>query len=94
MKKLDSILAETKLRTRPKNLSTEFQEYGVYLTEELGDLKHYALYIKLAQTYERGLLEEALTFTKDYSSAKSKGRVFMWKLKQLRENSKEHSADS
>lgn len=87
MKKIASLLEENQLRTRPKNSSTEFQEYGVYLTEELGDLKHYALYIKLAQTYQRGLLEEALNFTKGYSSAKSKARIFMWKLKQLRENS-------
>lgn len=88
MKKIASLLEENQLRTRPKNLSTEFQEYGVYLTEELGDLKHYALYIKLAQTYQRGLLEEALNFTKGYSSAKSKARIFMWKLKQLRTTAK------
>lgn len=84
MKKLSSILEESRHKARPKNLSTEFQVYGVYLTEELGDLKHYALYIKLAQTLDRRLLEEALSYTKAYTSAKSKAKVFMWRLKQLR----------
>ena len=54
------------------------------MADTLGDTKHYSLYIKLAKTYERGLLEEALNYTKDYTRAKSKARVFMWKLTQLR----------
>ena len=85
MKAIAKILAETKNPQRPTNLHTEFQQYGVWLCEQLGDLKHYSLYIKLAKTIDRALLEEALTFTKGYTNAKSKGKVFMWKLKQIRE---------
>lgn len=88
MKSILKVLEETKGVKRPKNLSTEFQVYGVYLAEELGDLKHYSLYIKLAKTLDRRLLDEALTFTKGYLTAKNKGRVFMWKLKQLRDEKK------
>ena len=84
MKKLGSIIAETKF-DRPKNLSTEFQVYGVYLAEQLGDTKRYSLYIKLAKVTPRALLDEALTYTKGYTNAKSKAKVFMWKLKQLKE---------
>lgn len=84
MKKLSQIMAEVKNPNRPKNLHTEFQQYGVYLAEELEDTAHYSLYIKLAKTTARHLLDEALTYTKGYTNAKNKGRVFMWRLKQLR----------
>ncbi len=84
MKKLSKILDEAKFPDRPKNLYTEFQQYGVWLCEQLGDLKRYSLYIKLAKEVDRALLEEALTFTKGYTSAKSKPKVFMWRLAQLR----------
>lgn len=90
MKKLGSIIAETKFN-RPKNLSTEFQVFGVYLAEQLDDTKRYSLYIKLAKDTPRGILNEALTYTKAYTTAKSKARIFMWKLKQLREVSTQGS---
>lgn len=84
MKSISSLLEQTQKTNRPKNISREFQFYGVFLAEELEDTKHYSLYIKLAKTYPRPLLEAALNFIKDYSSAKSKPKLFMWKLKQLR----------
>ncbi len=71
-----------------KYVSREFQQYGYDLAEELGDMSHKALYIKLAKTYPRSLLENARTFVKDANNANSKGRLFMWKLKQLKEKSK------
>jgi hypothetical protein len=85
MKSLSDIIAEKKNPDRPKNLHKEFQQYGVWLAETLEDTKHYSLYIKLAKETPRGVIEEALSFVKGYTSAKSKGRVFMWKLKQLKE---------
>lgn len=66
-----------------KYISREFQSYGIYLSEELGDHKHKGLYIRLAKTVPRAILEEALTFVKG-ANATSKGRLFMWKLKELR----------
>ncbi len=71
-----------------KYISREFQQYGYDLAEELGDLKHKALYIKLAKETPRSLLENARSFLKDANNAKSKGRLFMWKLKQLKEMQK------
>lgn len=85
MKKISLIISETKFKDRPKNLSQEFQVYGVYLAEALNDTKHYSLYIKLAKLYDRSLLEQALNFVKDANKVKSKGRLYMWKLKQLRD---------
>lgn len=84
MKSILKALEESKNIKRSTNNSTEFQMYGVYLAEELGDTKHYALYIKLAKTMPRKILNEALSFVKDYSAAKSKGKLFMWKIKQLK----------
>lgn len=84
MKSIKSAIAEAKFKDRPKNISTEFQMYGVYLAESLGDTKHYSMYIKLAKTIDRHLLDEALTFTKGYTNARSRGRVFMWRLAQLK----------
>lgn len=87
MKKIGNVIAEVKYKNRPKNISHEFQMYGVYLAESLQDTKHYSLYIKLAKVVDRKILEEALNFTKGYYSAKSKARIFMWKLKELRQSS-------
>lgn len=84
MKKLGKIIAETKFKDRPKNIAHEFQMYGVFLAESLNDTKRYSLYIKLAKEVDRKILEEALNFTKGYYGAKSKARVFMWRLEQLR----------
>jgi hypothetical protein len=55
---------------------------------ELGDPEHRALYIKLAKETDRALLEKARYFVKD-ANARSKPRLFMWKLRELRkENNK------
>ncbi len=89
MKKLSQVIEETKFKNRPKNLSQEFQVFGVYLAESLQDTKHYSLYIKLAKECNRALLEEALTYAKGYLTAKNKARVFMWRLQELKKLSKE-----
>ena len=65
-------------------ISREFQDYGYRLAVELDDLKHKSLYIKLAKTEDRGLLEAARTFVVDADHARSKGRLFMWKIKEIK----------
>ena len=84
MKSISKIISQTQFKDRPKNISHEFQFYGCYLAESLNDTKRYSLYIKLAKTTDRNLLDEALTFTKGYYNAKNKARVFMWRLAQLK----------
>lgn len=66
-----------------KYISREFQAYGIYLAEELGDYKHRTIYIRLAKIIPRAILEKALSFVKD-ANARSKPRLFMWKMKELR----------
>lgn len=68
---------------KDKYVSREFQTFGLYLAEELDDFKHRSLYIKLAKTVHRAILEKALSFVSD-SNAKNRGALFMWKLKELR----------
>lgn len=68
---------------KDKYISREFQKYGYDLAEELGDFKHKALYIKLAKVIPRAILEQARNFIKD-ARARSKARLFMWKLGELR----------
>lgn len=67
-----------------KYISREFQDFGYRLAAELDDLDHKSLYIKLAKTEDRGLLEAARSFVIDAEHARSKGRLFMWKLKELK----------
>lgn len=72
-----------------KYISREFQKYGYELAEELGDLKNKSLYIKLAKETPRGLLEAARNFVKDAYNVKSKPKLYMWKLVQLRKEAKQ-----
>lgn len=73
---------------KDKYVSREFQSFGIYLAEELDDYKHRSLYIKLAKTIHRSILEKALSFVSD-SNARNKPALFMWKLKELRDLQKE-----
>ncbi len=73
-----------------KYISREFQTFGIHLSEELDDHKHKSLYIKLAKTTNRALLEKALSFASD-SKAKNKGALFMWKLKELKDLQKKNT---
>lgn len=70
-----------------KYISREFQKYGIYLAETLNDYQHKALYIRLAKTVPRAILEKTLSFVKD-ANANSKPRLFMWKMKELRQKDK------
>jgi len=70
---------------KAKYISREFQDYGYRLAQELNDLKHKALYIKLAKELPRRILEEARNFVKDASNVKNPARLFMWRVKFLKE---------
>lgn len=83
MKTIGEILKSKGLKRDTRN-TYEFQAYGNRLAEELGDMKHRALYIKLAKTVDRNLLEKAREHCKASEGAVTKGRLFMWKLAQLR----------
>lgn len=70
-----------------KYISREFQSFGLHIAEQLDDYKHRSLYIKLAKTINRAILEKALSFVVD-SKARNKGALFMWKIKELKSEKK------
>lgn len=84
-----SLLDGFQLEDKGGYISQEFQDFGYRLAVELDDLKHKALYMRLAKREERGLLERALSFVADAASARSKAKLFMWKLKQLKDERKQ-----
>ena len=89
-------LFDTGKLTNPKYFSgkkkgyvtKEYQSYGLWLANQLGDPKRATMYIKWAKDKPRGILESAYRFTIDYHEAKDKSRIFMWKVKELEANSK------
>ena len=68
----------------------EFQAYGNRLAEEFNDLRHRALYIKLAKTEDRNLLEAAREYVMGAENITQKGKLFMWKLGELKKTQKEN----
>lgn len=78
-------------KDRDKYISQEFQKYGYDLAVELEDLAHTALYIKIAKQTPRGIIESARGFVKDAPNVKNRGRLFMWKLAQIKAEQKEKS---
>lgn len=86
MKDLKEILKDHKIETdKQRRISREWQDYAYRLALELGDTAHTSIYMRLAKSTDRALLEEARIFVKGALMAKSRGKLFMWKLKKLRE---------
>jgi len=80
MKSIGDILKD-RAKNRGKYITREWQDYGMRLAHQLNDLKNKSLYIKLAKTVERRILEQAAGFVKGAFNVKSKPRLFMWKMK-------------
>ncbi|KKQ42923.1 MAG: hypothetical protein US60_C0010G0012 [Microgenomates group bacterium GW2011_GWC1_37_8] len=85
--KIEKVLSRFK-KDEDKYISYEFQKYGYDLAEELGDLKNKSLYFKLAKNNPRALLENARNFVKDAYNVKSRPKLFMWKLTELKKAQK------
>lgn len=65
-----------------KYISREYQAFGIHLAHKLEDTRRKSLYIKLAKTIPRPVLQKALQYVIDLK-ARKKGALFMWKLKEL-----------
>jgi len=83
-----SELLKNKKIVRDHRNSYEYQAYGNRLAEELHDLKHRALYIRMAKNEDRNLLELARIFVTSQEKITEGGRLFMWKLKQIKDSKK------
>src|SRR3990172_9178044 len=88
LQRVGDVIKKYKLDDKNKTISREFQLYAYDLAVELNDLAHKSLYMRLAKNTPRGLMESARSFVKDAQNARSKGRLFMWRLKQLKDEPK------
>lgn len=73
--------------TKQRRISREWQDYAYRLAVALEDTAHTPIYMRLTKNNKRELLEKAKSFVMD-GNAKSKAKLFMWKLKQLKEEEK------
>ena len=80
-----SLFSKYELKDKGGFITQEFQDYGYRLAIEFNDLRHKSLYIKMAKEQPRSILEQARSFVLD-ANAKSKARLFMWKVRQLSYN--------
>ena len=87
MENISELLKNKKIVRNHRN-SYEYQAYGNRLAEELHDIKHRALYIRMAKNEDRNLLELARIFVTSQKDITEGGRLFMWKLKQLKDKKK------
>lgn len=86
MDKLSDILDKRNINKSVRDHNKyEYQAYGNRLADELGDSAHRALYIKLAKNEDRQLMEAAREYVMRSENAVTKGKLFMWKLGQLRQ---------
>lgn len=90
---IQSLFDQYQLEDKGGYISREFQDFGYRLANDLNDLKHKSLYIKMAKEVDRSVLLRALSFVSD-SQARSKARLFMWKVKQLREEAQKTGTTS
>lgn len=85
MKDLKALLKDHKIETdKQRRISREWQDYAYRLALELDDTAHTPIYMRLAKSNDRALLEETRIFVKGSYNARNKGKLFMWKLKQLK----------
>ena len=84
MRPIKELLLNRVLEDKGGYITKEFQDYGYRLACEMGEEKKKALYIKLAKTVDRAVLERARQFVADAVGARNKGRLFLWAVKRLR----------
>lgn len=80
---LHNTIAGSKDSTKRK-AKNEFQAYAYRLASDLNDLNRLTIYLKLSKMLDRSLLESAYSFVADASTSE-KGKLFLWKLKKIRE---------
>jgi len=90
VKHIKDIIGSKSLISDKRN-KYEYQAYGNRLAEELNDTNKRSLYIKLAKNENRSLLEQARECALAAEKITSKGKIFMWKLTQLRKDVEEEN---
>lgn len=78
--------------TKQRRISREFQDYAYRLAVDLEDTAHVPIYMRIAKNTPRELIERAKSFVMD-AGARSKSKMFMWKLSQLKQEIKEKGTE-
>lgn len=82
---IQDMLTNFTLEDKGGYITREFQDYGYRLALEMGEESKKGMYIKLAKTVDRAILERARSYVRDAPKVRSKGKLFMWAVKRLRE---------
>jgi hypothetical protein len=61
----------------------EFQDYAYRLAHQLGDLDHKSIYFRISKSYPRAVIQDAASFALTYTNVPNKGKLFMWRLREL-----------
>ncbi len=72
-------------KVKNRYVNYEFQDFGLRLAQELDDMPHKTLFLRMAKKMDRKILLQALSFAKDAPEKYHKAKLFMWKIKKLRE---------
>jgi hypothetical protein len=88
MKSIAEVLAKIKGDDSGKYLKHEWQQFAYNLANWLDDTERISMYMKLAKEEDRMLLQKAWDFVKE-SNARSKPKLFLWKVAQLRKEREE-----
>lgn len=73
--------------TKQRRISREFQDYAYRLAVALDDIAHVPIYMRMVKNTPREIIEKAKSFVMD-ANARNKARMFMWKLKQIKDEEK------
>ena len=84
MLSIQDVLTKYVLEDKGGHISQEFQDYGYRLACDMGEESKKGMYIKLAKTVDRVLLERARSFVMDAPNVNNRGRLFMWALGRIK----------
>ncbi len=83
MESIKDILAKIAGSDKGKYLKYEWQLYAYRLATYLEDEDRMSMYMKMAKNGNREMIQQAWDFVKE-SKPRSKSRLFMWKLAELK----------
>ena len=86
MKQIQQFIQKSRRgNSNTRTIRYEFQAYAQRLAEELQEGHKVTLYMKLAKEVDRTLLEQAREHVLGSDKVRNRGALFMFKLKQLRD---------
>ncbi|OGV95681.1 hypothetical protein A2W24_05425 [Microgenomates group bacterium RBG_16_45_19] len=84
LKPMSQVLADYVLEDKGGFITREWQDYGYRLAVDMGEETKKSMYIKLAKTTDRAVLEQARAFVLGSATVKNRGKLFMWAVGKLK----------